>query len=133
MVAALGAPGRQLQGGVRADPDDRERTVLAFVTETHDLGIEAHAGLAVVDLEDEMVQRHHNGAGYSFSAASSLMWSLMALTTVGSSSVVTSPSGRSSATSRRSRRMILPERVFGSSGVSRIWRGLAMGPISLAT
>ena len=29
--------------------------------------------------------------------------------------------------------MIFPERVFGSSGTSRIWRGLAIGPISLAT
>ena len=29
--------------------------------------------------------------------------------------------------------MILPLRVLGSSGVSRIWRGLAMGPISRAT
>ena len=29
--------------------------------------------------------------------------------------------------------MILPLRVLGSSGVSMIWRGLAMGPISRAT
>ena len=29
--------------------------------------------------------------------------------------------------------MILPLRVLGSSGVSRIWRGLAIGPISSAT
>jgi len=29
--------------------------------------------------------------------------------------------------------MILPLRVFGSSGVRRIWRGLAMGPIMVAT
>src|ERR1700734_3368287 len=143
MVAALGAPGCQLQRGVGADPDDRERAVLALVAEAHDLGVEADAGLPVVDGENEMVQgRHGEGEaipsrlfllGYSFSVASSVMWSLMALTTVGSSSVVTSPSGRSSATSRRSRRMILPLRVLGSSGVSRIWRGLAMGPISCAT
>src|ERR1700722_6471615 len=59
MVAALGAPGRQLQSGVRADPDDRERAVLALVTEAHDLGVEAHAGLAIVDRQDEMVERHH--------------------------------------------------------------------------
>ena len=29
--------------------------------------------------------------------------------------------------------MILPDRVLGSSATSRIWRGLAIGPISLAT
>ena len=29
--------------------------------------------------------------------------------------------------------MILPERVFGSSGTTMIWRGLAIAPISLAT
>ena len=46
--------------------------------------------------------------------------------------MVTSPSSRFSATSRSSRRMILPERVFGSSGTTMIWRGLAIGPISLA-
>ena len=57
----------------------------------------------------------------------------MELTTVGSISVVTSPSGRFSATSRSSRRMILPERVLGSSGVKMIWRGLAMGLMTLAT
>ena len=61
------------------------------------------------------------------------MPSLMALTTVGSSRVVTSPRSRCSATSRSSRRMILPLRVLGSSGVSMIWRGLAIGPISCAT
>ena len=39
----------------------------------------------------------------------------------------------SSATSRSSRRMILPERVFGSSSVNRIDFGFAIGPISSAT
>ena len=29
--------------------------------------------------------------------------------------------------------MILPDRVFGSSATIRIWRGLAIGPISWAT
>ena len=48
--------------------------------------------------------------------------------TVESCSVVTSPSDRFSATSRSSRRMILPDRVLGSSGTSMIWRGLAIGP-----
>jgi len=42
------------------------------------------------------------------------------LTTVGSMSVVTSPSERFSATSRKSRRMIFPERVLGNSGVRMI-------------
>src|SRR3984893_3445222 len=44
-----------------------------------------------------------------------------ASTTVGSWSVVVSPRARFSATSRRRRRMILPERVLGSSGVK--WMG----------
>src|SRR5689334_6094941 len=48
-------------------------------------------------------------------------------------SVVTSPSSRCSATSFSRRRMILPERVFGSSGTIMIWRGLAIAPIWLAT
>jgi hypothetical protein len=52
---------------------------------------------------------------------------------VGSARVVTSPRDRFSATSRSSRRMILPDRVLGSSGTTMIWRGLAIGPISLAT
>ena len=44
-----------------------------------------------------------------------------------------SPSAWSCATSRSSRRMILPERVFGSSSVNRIDFGFAIGPISSAT
>src|ERR1700722_6250544 len=39
----------------------------------------------------------------------------------------------SAAPSRKTRRMILPLGVLGSSGVKRIWRGLAIGPISCAT
>ena len=54
-------------------------------------------------------------------------------TTAGSASVVVSPRGRFSATSRSSRRMILPERVFGSSGVNTILAGLAIGPMTCAT
>jgi len=50
-----------------------------------------------------------------------------------SCSVVTSPSSRFSATSRSSRRMILPDRVLGSSGTIMIWRGRAIGPIWDAT
>ena len=34
---------------------------------------------------------------------------------------------------RRMRRMILPERVFGSAGAQWITSGAAMGPISLRT
>src|SRR6266511_3910974 len=59
--------------------------------------------------------------------------SLMPSTTVGSASVVVSASCSSSATLRRSRRMIFPDRVFGSSSVNRTVRGLAMGPIVPAT
>ena len=50
-----------------------------------------------------------------------------------SASVVTSPVSRFSATSRSSRRMILPDRVFGSSGTTMIVFGFAIAPISLAT
>ena len=53
----------------------------------------------------------------------------MPSTTVGSASVVVSPSASSSATLRSSRRMILPERVFGRSSVNRIVFGLAIGPM----
>src|SRR4051795_8530984 len=53
--------------------------------------------------------------------------------TAESCSVVTSPSERFSATSLSRRRMILPERVFGNSATSMIWRGLAIGPSTLAT
>src|SRR5690606_5694874 len=57
---------------------------------------------------------------------------IMSITDV-SASVVTSPISRFSATSRNRRRMILPERVFGSSSTTMIWRGFAIGPISFAT
>ncbi len=70
----LGAPGRQLQRGVRADPDDRERAVLALVAEAHDFGVEAHAGLAVVDRQDEMVERHHGRPAYSPGALGRSRW-----------------------------------------------------------
>ena len=54
---------------------------------------------------------------------------MMPSTTDGSASVVVSPSAWSSATSRSSRRMILPERVFGRSSVNRTVFGLAIGPM----
>jgi hypothetical protein len=54
------------------------------------------------------------GLGYSSSPRSSTFCASAAIT-VGSLSVVTSPSSRPSATSRSSRRMILPLRVLGSS------------------
>ena len=54
----------------RADPDDQERPVLTLVSEPHDLGVEADAGVPVVHREDEVVQRHHECVGrYSFSCA----------------------------------------------------------------
>ena len=56
---------------------------------------------------------------------------LDALDDAGSASVVVSPSASSSATLRSSRRMILPERVFGSSSVNRIVFGFAIGPMSV--
>ena len=54
-------------------------------------------------------------------------------TTPASARVVVSPSCRPTAMSRRSRRMILPERVLGRSGVNMSWRGRAIGPILRAT
>ena len=53
--------------------------------------------------------------------------------TSGSRSVVTSPSSLPSAMSRNSRRMILPERVFGRSSAQMIRFGRASLPIRLAT
>src|SRR5882757_2093010 len=53
--------------------------------------------------------------------------------TLESARVVTSPISRFSATSLSSRRMILPDRVLGSSSTTMIWRGFAIGPISLET
>ena len=53
--------------------------------------------------------------------------------TSGSRSVVTSPSARPSAMSRRRRRMILPERVFGRSSAQMIRFGRANLPIRSAT
>ena len=51
-----------------------------------------------------------------------------------SSSVVTSPfTSPLDASSRRRRRMILPERVFGNWSVNRMSSGLAIEPISFAT
>ena len=50
-----------------------------------------------------------------------------------SARVLASPTVRCSAMSRSSRRMILPDRVFGSSWTTRIRFGLAIDPISLAT
>jgi len=58
------------------------------------------------------------------------MFSRIMSVTVGSSSVVTSPSSRFSAMSRSKRRMILPLRGLGGSGVTRICRGFAIGPIA---
>ena len=69
----------------------------------------------------------------SVGARSARYRALMPSTTAGSASVVVSPSASSSATLRSSRRMILPERVFGSSSVKRIVFGFAIGPMSLAT
>ena len=53
--------------------------------------------------------------------------------TAGSRSVVTSPSARPSAMSRSSRRMILPERVFGRSSAQMMRLGRANLPIRSAT
>jgi hypothetical protein len=70
--------------------------------------------------------------GYS-SVGVSAARSAISDTTAGSASVVVSPSGRFSATSRRRRRMIFPERVFGSSGVKTMLAGFAIAPIFVAT
>ena len=57
----------------------------------------------------------------------------IASNTPGSSSVEVSPRSRFSAMSRSSRRMILPLRVFGSSGTTCSSRGRAIGEITRAT
>src|SRR5206468_198936 len=54
-------------------------------------------------------------------------------TTVGSARVVVSPSGRFSEASRSSLRMILPERVLGSSGVNTMLAGAANLPLTVPT
>ena len=59
--------------------------------------------------------------------------SLSRATTLGSASVVVSPSARPSAMSLSSRRMILPLRVLGRSAEKRMSSGRAMAPIFLAT
>jgi hypothetical protein len=48
----------------------------------------------------------------------SYLLALIVSNTLGSSNVEVSPSSRPSATSRSNRRMILPLRVFGSSGTT---------------
>src|SRR5450759_4872709 len=58
---------------------------------------------------------------------------LIPSTTAGSARVVVSPNASSSLTLRSSRRMILPDRVFGRSSVNRIVLGLAIGPMVCAT
>jgi hypothetical protein len=55
------------------------------------------------------------------------------VTTLGSASVVVSPSPRPSAMSLRSRRMILPLRVLGRSAVKKMSSGFAIAPIFAAT
>ena len=56
-----------------------------------------------------------------------------AATTLASASVVVSPRTRPSAMSRSSRRMILPERVFGRSATKKRRSGRAIAPIFFAT
>jgi hypothetical protein len=74
-------------------------------------------------------RRRHRRVGGDGDSSAALMRSM----TEESASVVTSPTSRPSATSLSRRRMILPERVLGSSETIMIVRGLAIGPISLAT
>jgi hypothetical protein len=64
-----------------------------------------------------------------------MRFSMRSVTTPGSASVDTSPSEPSSfsATLRRMRRMILPERVLGRPGANWIRSGEAMAPISFLT
>ena len=71
-----------------------------------------------------------NAPGYD---SSDSYLSLSVATTAGSASVVVSPSARPSAMSRRSRRMILPDRVFGSSAEKMMSSGRASEPIFFAT
>src|SRR6476469_5515941 len=78
-----------------------------------------------------------NGIESAYADTSFLFWRCLtrSSTTAGSASVEVSPRlpGSSSAILRRMRRMILPERVFGSPGANWIWSGDAIGPMSLRT
>ena len=66
-------------------------------------------------------------------ACSSAIFASSSFITSGSRRVVTSPRARPSAMSRSSRRMILPERVFGRSSAQTIRFGRANLPIRSAT
>src|SRR5262245_35121561 len=85
---------------------------------------------------DPAVRLHHvpvlrvtRGLPYS----SSPYWSLSRATTAGSARVVVSPSAFPSAMSRRSRRMIFPDRVLGRSEAQIRSSGRASAPIFLTT
>ena len=81
----------------------------------------------------ELLDRPAPEPGYASSVGEPAARSAISLTTAGSASVVVSPRARCSATSRSSRRMIFPERVFGSSGVKTMLAGFAIAPILWAT
>ena len=79
-------------------------------------------------------RRDVSDAGASrLSACSSAIFASSSRITSGSRRVVTSPRARPSAMSRRRRRMILPERVFGRSSAQTIRFGRANLPIRSAT
>jgi hypothetical protein len=58
VLAALGAPGRELQRGVGVHADDRERVALAFVRQAQDRGVEPEALVAIPHHQDQVVERH---------------------------------------------------------------------------
>ena len=66
----------------------------------------------------------------TYSSSAEPLLSRIVSTTPASARVVVSPRARFSAMSRRRRRMILPERVLGRSGVNRRNFGRAIGPIT---
>ena len=96
------------------------------VTSAYDLGI-ASGQYTSGDRQTPQIWRERVGLAYSSSSRSASM-------TERSSSVVTSPATLPLvASSRSSRRMILPDRVLGNASVNRMSSGLASEPISLAT
>jgi glutamate/tyrosine decarboxylase-like PLP-dependent enzyme len=113
----------------RTTPRDVDRTVAALARALDASAAKVGRGERdpIQDVGSVRVPVAHSSVGASDAR------SAISETTAGSASVVVSPSGRFSATSRSSRRMILPERVFGSSGVKTMLAGFAIAPIFVAT
>src|SRR5579871_4972587 len=56
MLVATGAPGCELQSELGGDADNRERLLLALITETEDRCVESQALVLVIDGQDQVIQ-----------------------------------------------------------------------------